>query len=427
MIAGYIRVSTLKQAEYGVSIEMQKDIIIKHAMLFEIVKSREEIVFYVDDGYSAKSLERPAMTKLIADIRKKKIDVLFVYDQARLGRDMWDIKTLLEMFERYGVKLKCLYDDVSIDTASDRFRTYMGSLHNQYERERICERTNDALKSIAERGGNPLGGKPLIGYARDENKNFVIDKENAPYVRKAFDLAIQHQTLSGIVIYLKEVLPKRKWCSESVRRMLSDKKYIGVLEYKGKSYTDIIPPIISKEVFENAQRFFRHRKRKKNEKYYYEDLIYCSCGSKMSGKCAIGRSSQYYYYYHCIQCNKDISQLYLNRIVSGEIETEYFFEKIDRALDEMKSAKKGFQKKAARIKEKYLCGEYEEREYLTLMMPLEEKIDEINEWIGEKNNHDVSFSSLKTDPERKEDVQSHINMIEVDVSRGKVKKIVYRS
>ena len=109
MIAGYIRVSTLKQAEYGVSIEMQRDIIIKHAMLFEIVKSRKEIVFYVDDGYSAKSLERPAMTKLIADIRKKKIDVLFVYDQARLGRDMWDIKTLLEMFERYGVKLKCLY------------------------------------------------------------------------------------------------------------------------------------------------------------------------------------------------------------------------------------------------------------------------------------------------------------------------------
>ena len=427
MIAGYIRVSTLKQAEYGVSIDMQKEIIIKHALLFEIIRNREEIVFYEDDGYSAKSLERPAMIKMIADIKKRKIEVLFVYDQARLGRDIWDIKTLLEMFEKYNVKLKCLYDDVSIDTANDRFRTYMGSLHNQYERERICERTNDALKSIAERGGNPLGGRPPIGYVRDGSKNFVIDEEHAQYIREVFSLAVQHQTLNGIVIYLKEVMPERKWCSESARKILSDKKYMGVLEYKGKSYTDIIPPIVSKEIFENAQRFFRHRKRKKNEKYYYEDLIYCSCGSKMSGKSAIGRNNQYYYYYHCLRCNRDISQLYLNRVVSGEIETEYFFEKIDRALDEMRSAKKGFQKKAFRIKEKYLCGVYEEREYLTLMMPLEEKIAEINEWIGEKNNHDVSFSSLKTDSERKDYVQSHINIIEVDVFKGKVKKIIYRS
>lgn len=56
-IAGYLRVSTLKQAEDGVSIEMQKRIIINHCEMLEIISDESEIKWYIDDGWSAKSLE----------------------------------------------------------------------------------------------------------------------------------------------------------------------------------------------------------------------------------------------------------------------------------------------------------------------------------------------------------------------------------
>lgn len=49
-IAGYLRVSTLRQAEDGVSIEMQKRIIVNHCEMLEIISDESEIKWYIDDG-----------------------------------------------------------------------------------------------------------------------------------------------------------------------------------------------------------------------------------------------------------------------------------------------------------------------------------------------------------------------------------------
>lgn len=90
-IAGYLRVSTLKQAEDGVSIEMQKRIIINHCEMLEIISDESEIKWYIDDGWSAKSLERPAMRSLIGDIKTRQMDLIIAYDMSRISRDIMDM------------------------------------------------------------------------------------------------------------------------------------------------------------------------------------------------------------------------------------------------------------------------------------------------------------------------------------------------
>lgn len=87
-IAGYLRVSTLRQAEDGVSIEMQKRIIINHCEMLEIISDESEIKWYIDDGWSAKSLERPAMRSLIGDIKTRQMDLIVAYDMSRISRDI---------------------------------------------------------------------------------------------------------------------------------------------------------------------------------------------------------------------------------------------------------------------------------------------------------------------------------------------------
>ena len=42
---------------------------------------------YVDDGYSGTNFDRPGFTKMIEDIKNKKINLVIVKDLSRLGRD----------------------------------------------------------------------------------------------------------------------------------------------------------------------------------------------------------------------------------------------------------------------------------------------------------------------------------------------------
>ena len=123
IIAGYVRVSTLKQKNDGVSVDMQKEMIIKHALMMELVKEADEIEFFIDDGYSGKSLERPKIKELIEKIKKDEVYAVICYDLSRLSREMFDSNSLLRMFNNHGAALKCIYDQTSIKTASDRFST----------------------------------------------------------------------------------------------------------------------------------------------------------------------------------------------------------------------------------------------------------------------------------------------------------------
>src|SRR5699024_8327 len=122
-IEGYVRVSTVRQKMDGVSIEMQKEMIIKHAIMMELISKKEEIIFYVDDGWSGKYLERPQITQLIGKIKKDEVELLLCYDLSRLSRDLFDCNTLLRMLKNHNVAIKCIYDNADFATAGDRFTT----------------------------------------------------------------------------------------------------------------------------------------------------------------------------------------------------------------------------------------------------------------------------------------------------------------
>ena len=86
----YVRVSTQEQAQEGYSIGAQKE------RLLSYCKAKDWLVVdvYVDGGFSGSSLDRPAMTKLIEDIEK--LDVVLVYKLDRLSRSQKDTLYLIE-------------------------------------------------------------------------------------------------------------------------------------------------------------------------------------------------------------------------------------------------------------------------------------------------------------------------------------------
>lgn len=71
-VALYIRVSTEEQALHGDSIEAQKQALIEYSQ-----KNQYKIIdYYIDDGFTATSLNRPSLQRLLKDVREDKIDLI---------------------------------------------------------------------------------------------------------------------------------------------------------------------------------------------------------------------------------------------------------------------------------------------------------------------------------------------------------------
>ena len=214
IIAGYARVSTQRQVDFGVSIDMQKNKLLKQ--FNELKIEGAEYQEYVDEGKSAKSLNRPAMQQLLDDIKEGKVIYLISYSLDRLSRDIADASYIRELCSNHNVKIMILNGSYSDECATDRLGVNMRYAMSQFEREIIAERTNDGLKTIAENGRYPCGGKVLYGYERNDNKEIIIIEEEAKIVKKIFELAIKKNTLLTITRQVNEMQESIKFNQKKI-------------------------------------------------------------------------------------------------------------------------------------------------------------------------------------------------------------------
>lgn len=150
---GYVRVSTDKQADRGVSLEAQADKI----RAITVVHNAELLDIIVDGGESAKSLQRPGIERLLGLVDAKKVQAVVVAKLDRLTRNVKDLCELLERFERRGVALISVAESLDTSSAAGRLVLNIMTAVSQWEREAIGERTRDAMshKRInGERVGN---------------------------------------------------------------------------------------------------------------------------------------------------------------------------------------------------------------------------------------------------------------------------------
>lgn len=155
---GYTRVSSLEQAECGVSLAAQADRIHAYCDL----QGWECVDVVSDDGYSGKDLKRPGIARLLEEAKKKKgrrFDGIVVVKLDRLTRSMKDLLTLTTATDRCGVALVSIQEAVDTATATGQlFRTIITAL-SEWERGTIGERTREAL-AFKRQQGERIGSIP---------------------------------------------------------------------------------------------------------------------------------------------------------------------------------------------------------------------------------------------------------------------------
>ncbi len=147
-VLGYVRVSTEKQAETGLSLEAQTAKIRQMAALRDLVLA--DVI--VDAGASAKSIDRPGMTRLLALVNAREVATIIVAKLDRLTRSIGDLAALLDRFERHGVSFVSVAESFDTRSSSGRLAIHILGSVAQWEREAIGERTRDVLRHKQDQG-----------------------------------------------------------------------------------------------------------------------------------------------------------------------------------------------------------------------------------------------------------------------------------
>ena len=141
---------------------------------------------YDDGGFSGGTTERPALKRLLDDVKNGKIDVVCVYKIDRLSRSLRDFLDLLDFFDSKDVVFVSVTQEVNTSTSAGRMNLNIVISFAQYEREIIGERIRDKIAAAKKKGMN-TGGFPPMGYESDPaTKKYHIIPEEAEVVRKIF-------------------------------------------------------------------------------------------------------------------------------------------------------------------------------------------------------------------------------------------------
>ncbi|MGS0649265.1 cassette chromosome recombinase CcrC [Staphylococcus arlettae] len=309
-IALYSRVSTSEQSEHGYSIHEQEQVLIK-----EVVKNYPGYDYetYIDSGISGKNIEgRPAMKRLLQDVKDNKIEMVLSWKLNRISRSMRDVFNIIHEFKEHGVGYKSISENIDTSNASGEVLVTMFGLIGSIERSTLVSNVKMSMNAKA-RSGEAITGR-LLGFKLKLNpltqkNDLVIDENEANIVREIFDLYLNHNKgLKAITTVLNQkgyrTINQKPFSVYGVKYILNNPVYKGYVRFNnhqnwavqrrsGKSdENDVIlvkgkhEAIISEEVFDQVHEKLASKSFKPGRPiggdFYLRGLIKCpECGNNM--------------------------------------------------------------------------------------------------------------------------------------------------
>ena len=139
---------------------------------------------YDDGGLSGATMNRPALQRLLSDIRERLIDVVVVYKVDRLTRSLADFAKMVEIFDAQGVSFVAVTQQFNTTTSMGRLTLNVLLSFAQFEREVTGERIRDKIAASKQKG-MWMGGFVPLGYDVCDRR-IVIDQGEAETVRYIF-------------------------------------------------------------------------------------------------------------------------------------------------------------------------------------------------------------------------------------------------
>ena len=226
---------------------------------------------YDDGGLSGGNMERPALQRLLEDIRHGLIDVVVVYKVDRLTRSLADFAKMVEVFDAQGVSFVAVTQQFNTTTSMGRLTLNVLLSFAQFEREVTGERIRDKI-AASKRKGIWMGGCPSMGYDVCDRR-LVVNQAEAATVRQIY----QRYLKAGSVPKLKKALDRdgvvskirvsrkgirsggQSFSRGALYELLSNPIYLGEIRHKQERHPGQHEAILERSLWEKVQKRLRDR------------------------------------------------------------------------------------------------------------------------------------------------------------------------
>ena len=307
----YARVSSEKQAEKDLSIKAQ----IKELRRYAEKHGFDIVNIYIDEAKSARTANRPAFQDMISLAKQKNppFKAVLVWKLSRFARNREDSILYKSLLKKKGIQLISINERIE-DSPSGKMLEGMLEVVDEFYSNNLASDTMRGMKENASRG-YLNGGSVTFGYKPKKinvNGNlkttYELDPNNAPIVRKVFDLCLNVEGAKEISKIINDNYPsKRVWSRNSILNLLHNERYTGSLIWNKRNSEEIVrvknchPKIVSYEEFNKVKSLIHKRKpnithpRVVSSKNILNGLIYCSsCGKLFTSYSA--KSGKFHYY-----------------------------------------------------------------------------------------------------------------------------------
>lgn len=279
---------------------------------------------YDDGGFSGGNLERPALERLLADVRGGAIDCVVVYKVDRLSRSLIDFARIIDVFEKHNVSFVSVTQQFNTTNSLGRLTLNILLSFAQFEREIIAERTRDKL-SAARRKGKWIGGRPVLGYDIDPRRSRLnVNADEAVHVRAIFWLYLEYNALATVAREVnrrgwrtKQWITRRgipqvgkQFTKGRVFRLLTNPIYCGKVRFRNQIYDGEHEAIIDVQIWERVEQILTSnghsggREVRNRFNVVPKGLLRCGCcGEEMIPTHCV-KGTQHCRYYVCAQARR---------------------------------------------------------------------------------------------------------------------------
>jgi DNA invertase Pin-like site-specific DNA recombinase len=293
---------------------------------------------YDDGGFTGGNIDRPALQRLLDDVRSGKIDVIVVYKVDRLTRSLADFAKLVELFDQHHVSFVSVTQQFNTTTSMGRLTLNILLSFAQFEREVTSERIRDKI-AASKRKGLWVGGMVPFGYdAKD--RRILVNEEEAERVRVIFQryLAVGSLHLlmadlrqQGIVTKLRtlktgKIVGGIPFTRGGLAYLLRNRFYVGEVVFKGEVLTGEQPAILDRGLFDAVQAKLSeqktdHRTSRVNSDALLMGRLFDDRGNRMSPSYTCKHGVRYRYYLSSALMQGQVEQSgSVRRIAATEIE-----------------------------------------------------------------------------------------------------------
>jgi DNA invertase Pin-like site-specific DNA recombinase len=269
---------------------------------------------YDDGGISGGTLVRPALQRLLQDVKSGRIDVVVVYKIDRLTRSLADFAKIVEVFDERSVSFVSVTQSFNTTSSMGRLTLNVLLSFAQFEREVTGERIRDKI-AASKKKGIWMGGVVPLGYDVSARKLIINDAE-AMTVRQLFALFLELGSIRLLQLRTQQLgLTTKRHTSRSgshrggfgfsrghLRAILTNPIYVGRVKHGKHSYEGQHEAIVDRQTFDQVEALLASRANTstsaagKDGLHLLTGLIFDETGDRLSPTHATKSGTRYRYY-----------------------------------------------------------------------------------------------------------------------------------